>query len=211
MSTTCRVAGRSVTAEKRSSIPDEIHMFEESDRIPLDFSAFSTELTMKKYDVHIIHNNGSIHLLKFDDTFREVTSSVNINPDFSVTAWRNNTKVSIRHLLGFQWKLERWSQLENIISSVSNFPLDLSSELQSVNKIKQRLLSDNIDITKCKFLFEQFLLKSVKPKGRRYSAQSMVYSFESIFAQQILLQRTTKIHMPSSSTDITIKYWEYKH
>ena len=90
----------------------------------------------------------------------------------AVSAFHYTTRVSITDLLGFQYKLERWSQLENIINRVKNSSVSVASEVKDfVLRIED--VDDTDQSENLSFLLEQLPLMVTPSHGRRYSSRTM--------------------------------------
>lgn len=174
------IQSRRVSSAARSTKKDELDDFEISDKIPKDFKIFIESVRQRisvtdcSYrDFHVIETDNGCELLQLQN-FSSVVVRISISSDFSVIAYHKNTKVSsIRCLLGYQCKLERFSQLENIISRSKHYPLDLYQETEHhVNRLKESF--ELLDFQDADFLLEQLQLKVIPPNGRRYSAKTMV-------------------------------------
>ena len=128
-----------------------------------------------------------------------------ISSNFKVQAYRSKTKVEIRDLLSFQWKLLRWSQLEAIISRTKHFPLSSSAEITStIRSLKERLDSCDVDDDSRylhNILFEQFELSESPKNSRRYSSETMKLSTSLYLSSRNAYSHLRSIfHLPHGDT-----------
>ena len=120
-------------------------------------------------------NSSSVTIIKLNET--TVEYSVVVDQSFSVCAKKRNTVVSIRDLLGFQRKLERYSQLEAIIHRVKNASRSLKSEVRVAIDDWQNISTEsdhNPLSTKSCFLLRQLELNEVSSKGKRYTSSDIL-------------------------------------
>lgn len=200
-STSREVHQRQISAEARSRQEDELSEFERLDKIP-DYSNFVSELTERGIShVHIIRKEESVHLLSFDSTMRDIEFSVHVSSNFHVTAFHRQTKVPLRDLLGFQCKLQRWSQLENIIARTRHYELSGTSEIEHFTAKFHECSLDDTCSEAVSFILEQLSLVTVEPKGRRYSATCMMIAFEFFLSSKATYNKIRKyLAMPSLNT-----------
>ena len=102
--------------------------------------------------------------------------NITVSSDFSIRARKLTTCVAIRDLLSFGAKLERWSQLENIISRTLNCDQSKQSViLRLVQSIRKNLAAfEEFDSNRFDFILEQLELMCKEPNGRRYSGKTMM-------------------------------------
>lgn len=175
-SSTLRNTDQRLSFASRSAIPDELEQFNKADKID-NFQALvdglDRFLSSNSVKFHVLMNKDFVHLTSFsDENYLHVMYSVRITLDLGVSGYHYNTQVSVRDLLGFQCKLERWSQLENVINRIKNGTLGLSTEIKEIVKILERIL-DYCDNDTMWFLLEQLLLQTTSSHRRRYSAKAM--------------------------------------
>ena len=95
--------------------------------------------------------------------------------DVMVTCFSFNNKVSVRDLLGFSAKLERYSQLDSIITRMGSAKADLITELLNFGKFINEISEESDNFVKIRVLClcEQLeLIKSLK-HSERYSGYLM--------------------------------------
>ena len=160
----------------RSAIPDELEEFNKADKIG-DFQSLvdgiDQFLSSCSVKFHVLKETNFIHLISFsDENFLHVLYSVRITSNLGVRGYHCNTKVSVKDVLGLQCKLERWSQLDNVINMVKNGELSLPSEIKEVVKMLEKCL-DHCDNENLWFLLEQLHLLATSNHGRRYSSKTM--------------------------------------
>lgn len=113
-----------------------------------------------------------------------ITFSIFINGDKKVSAFKGNTSVSLRDVIsGFDWKLNKFSELDKVIEKVTSFPIDIHNELTKLSEILIELCNDSDDIDekvkkKVGFLLEQVKMCCVGSRGRRYSSQLIQSAIE---------------------------------
>lgn len=127
----------------------------------------------------IVDKDRIVHVMKLNTIYRKIKFCISITPNFRVTAFRRNTAVAIRDLLGMQWKLEKWSQLRAILDRVMNYQLSSKTEIKASVKELQSKLEISDDNSSCyDFLLEQLVLKVTEEHGRHYSAKTMLIATE---------------------------------
>ena len=92
--------------------------------------------------------------------------SLTIYEKFSISCYKGATKVPRNNLInGFTYKIEKYSQVVNLIEKLRNAPIDTNEELKTA-AINMRSLLDmgtaleDDEKTKVKFLVEQLVLQS---------------------------------------------------
>ena len=175
------VDSRRISFEIRSSQPDELEEFIKKDSFNsfedlLDGLKYRDEFI--KYSFQTVLDDGNLYLIKLDviQNSPEVQFYLRITKNFNVGAFRFNTAVPLRDLLGFQCRLTRFSQLDAIILRTKDYCLCPNDELKSTSKMLCSRLSDSeVD---CDFLLEQLDLLCTPSNGRRYSAKTMSISLK---------------------------------
>jgi hypothetical protein len=171
---------RKVSSTSRSEIfDDELKDFNNQDMIQGDFDAFYEKLTrssvvdFQRHRGCVMRDRDKIVILSFSEPFRDIDYSLSINSDFHITAFRSNTKLSLakfRDILGFQYRLTRWLQVDAILTRLKVADLDEEKEVNgAVEKLKETLRYMNKLSSKYEFLFDQLLLRVVPSEARRYS------------------------------------------
>lgn len=91
------------------------------------------------FNCFVVRCDDLMRLIFFDTSYDSIECSMMISSDFSIEARKRNTKVrasALQDILGFQYKLRTWSQLEAIIARVKNYSLNESQEIEAaVRKI----------------------------------------------------------------------------
>ena len=106
-----------------------------------------------------------------------------IRSDYSVEAYRSKSPISVNHILGYQHKLSRWSQLDNIITYIKNSAVDSEKE----TKFHVQAIKDiNHNTSNMEFLCDQISLALQKDTQRRYSVKTI-----HIALQQYLSNRSS--------------------
>ena len=174
--TTSRNTDNRLSLENRSAIPDELGAFNENDKInnfEKCVSGISDFLRTVPGEYHCLQSSTYVHIVSFNDSmFLQPKISIRIESRMAVSAFHYTTRVSITDLLGFQYKLERWSQLENIINRVKNSSVSVASEVKDfVLRIED--VDDTDQSENLSFLLEQLSLMVTPSHGRRYSSRTM--------------------------------------
>ena len=172
------VEKRGVTAEKRRKLDscDKNDVMIDCDKVTT-FDNFKDHKHLqdliKKYQLAYLLQVDQISLFKVNGN--EILSSVTIFSDFHIQLFHRYKKVTMRDLLGFQLKLERWSKLEAILMRLSEQGAAVDDE---INWLLQRLtmLAESMEDDKIKFLVDQMKLCVIKGQGRRYSSATIIKS-----------------------------------
>lgn len=202
-STSRNIDLRGISATARTRGEDEQPDFDARDIIREDFSCFVISLTEKfSSGLHIIEDDNCVRLLEFNSAFTDVEMNITNTNEFYVTAHRRHTKVSLRDLLGFQFKLQRWSQIENIISRTRNQALSSSSETEYlVERLRDDCCFEEDCCDSIDFMLEQLLLIIKNSKGRRYSSKCMMIAL-SLFlsSRKTYMKLREYLALPSPKT-----------
>ena len=167
---------RGTLAECRNYVSDELLDFDKSDKLHGDFNHFKKLLPEKRLPVDFIIKEDYVLLLTISDEL-QMDFVIKISSDFSVTSKRFLEKVNIPiNLLGFQRRLERWSQLENIISFVKNYETSYVNQIRSLREQAQ-ILNDSKN-SSTSILLDLIDLSESEPKGRRYNADITLVSLK---------------------------------
>ena len=143
-------------------------------------------MTFKKYSqkenlVSDLSEDNVIKLYHIQGIPPTITFSIFINGDMKVSAFKGNTSVSLRDVIsGFDWKLNKFSELDKVIEKVTSFPIDIHNELMTLSEILIELCNDSNDIDKKRvgFLLEQVKMYCVGSTGRRCSSQLIQSAIE---------------------------------
>jgi hypothetical protein len=166
---------------RRSSRPDELDSFNKADRIG-DFQSFIDGIDKfilslgSGVKLYVLREKDFVHLVSLsDENFLHTLYSVRINSNITVSGYHCTSPVSIKDILGFQYRLERWSQLEDIMLRVKHCELSFSTEVrQIVKELEQSVeVEEGENDGNVWFILEQLLLQSTSSHGRRYSARTM--------------------------------------
>ena len=136
------------------------------------------DVNLKVYAEHL-----SVYRISED---MEIMWHLKINKDMTLSACAKHQKVSMCDLLGFQHKLMRWSQLENIISRINVVPMDVHSEFSYHLAELKSLVEDS----KIHFLLEQLTLINIPSEGRRFSIKTTLTAL-----QQYIINRHAYRHL----------------
>ena len=180
---------RGICAEKRNAIPDEKEMFDQMDLLPIwsEFVPMIRESDIVKNNglcVAFEPSNNFINLIQYNDD-DDIIFSIRIYSDFSTKAIRSNTKIDINHLNGIAQRVNRWSQIEEIINRCKHQKVKLQDEINSfVSKIRQTIHTNayadtkhDIDFQRLEFIIDQ-LHHFDNVKAKKYSASVIKVSTE---------------------------------
>ena len=108
---------------------------------------------------------------------------IKINSDLSIVAKRLFQDVNPpNNLLGFQRKIQRWSQLENIINIVQHFELDFIYQVARLRETfneSEECLTSVLDIH-----VDMIELVNLEPNGRRYNSSLMIVALKIYMASK---------------------------
>ena len=101
-----------------------------------------------------------------------------IDRDFKVKAFRGSTHVNIRAMIdSFHCKLTLYSQLNDIICHLSNYPLNIQNDLKHVGEHLTKLVNDtnfdNKEKKKIAFLCNQMILHGKESGDRKHNANDI--------------------------------------
>lgn len=178
-----KIKERKIAADTRNCQPDEISVFIAKDKLPDVWSIFLSSLghqgSVSGNNLQTVVTDHGIALISFSRTL-EIIFTITISRDMKVKAKISETIVSIRDLLGFQHKLQRWSQLEAIINRVKHAVPSPKMERDALISKLKRWADD--DTTR--FLLEQLELTSAPPRSRRYSPEMLLHSLRLYIASR---------------------------
>ena len=127
----------------------------------------------------IKHNDKERKILKLSEFPCTVQYSIHIRRDFHVTCYKGNTLVPVREQLRFAANLEKYSQLNNILSKM----VDLAEELKSMSeRIGKLAMEEDLEYEQniqLEFLKDQLYLQSQAPNNRRYNPSTMNIAISS--------------------------------
>ena len=175
-----QVARRGLSLSSRNAIPDELDAFIKADKIPPVFDDFVAEIKKREFlaNFHIVCEKDRIVVFSFEE--REEYDSppgidvwIVVKRNYRVKAYKSKTSVKIRDLLGYQWELQRWSQLEAILNFVKQHELNEMQEILGHVQILRNKLRHSEIYTEVSFMLEQLELSVTKPSGRRYSPDTV--------------------------------------
>ena len=163
---------RKISLEQRGAQLDEMDAFNEKDKLPTwdEFRASIHSInSVIELQLLVQVTSSSITIVKINETTIEY--SVVIDQSLSIRAKKKNTDVNIKDLLGFQQKLERYSQLDAILNRVKNATCSMESEIRvAIDNL--RAMSATFDLhldTNSQFLLRQLELNQISSRGRRYT------------------------------------------
>ena len=116
-----------------------------------------------------------IKLCHIDGTPPSILYSINIDSQFTVKAFRGNSRVPIRYCIeSFDWKLKKFSELDKILEKIKNYTIvgdeDISHISKKIQEIANNMDADAVGREHVKFLSNQILAIFRTPHGRRYDA-----------------------------------------
>ena len=199
------VEARGVLSSERNAFPDELSSFMDMDTIPASMGEFmekcrSTSLiTDHKPVMYCDVDNFCISFIRDSVVYARVI----VNPNFSVSCFSYNTKVNIRDLLGYQCKLEKWSQLEAVICRSKSSPVNLTSELAHHSKLLRHHAGNTTsEITeKVDFLLNQLEIQGNPSRGKSYTAHQVLLAARLYFVSRTGFKQSRRfIALPYPST-----------
>ena len=110
--------------------------------------------------------------------------SIIIYEDFKVACYQEDRKITVQDIVaGFSAKLERYSQLDNIILRLRKYSPNIHDVMKSYGCKLQELLStveiDDNDMHRVQFLLEQLNIQNAKPCGNRYGNSPTIQSIHA--------------------------------
>ena len=63
-----------------------------------------------------------------------------------VTAFKGNTSIFLKDVIGFGWKLQKYSELDNIINKIRSHPVNIQSEVTKMAEMLKEISNDRDDI-----------------------------------------------------------------
>lgn len=193
-----------MSSSQRNVFPDELSSFMERDTIPTSMDEFIE----KCKSTCLITDHKPVMYCDVDNFFISfihesvVYARVIVHPNFSVSCFSYNTKVNVRDLLGYQCKLEKWSQLEAIISRTKSSPVNLTTELAHHSKLLRYHADNNSEITdKIDFLLNQLEIQGNPSRGKSYTTHQVLLAARLYFASRVGFKHSRKfIALPHPST-----------
>ena len=156
---------------------NELQVPIDHDRI-LDFKEFldkvKTCATVNKHNLFVQFSEEKVKLFMIEKI--QISMCIVVDKNMIVHAKRYNTIISLRDLLGFQWHMSRWSQLEAIVTRTKISEISIHQEVnamidQLINKCQDNAIS--IDST-LQFKLDQLKIHYTHEKGRRHSASTII-------------------------------------
>jgi hypothetical protein len=123
--------------------------------------------------VDVIKKEDRVILCEISGNPPTVSFSLTIFSNFSILCYRGSTKVSSNDLIsGFTYKIERYSQIPNILERLMKSEHNIKDECQqaarNINNIVESADRDEDERSKIKFLTDQLFLQSRNANGLRY-------------------------------------------
>ena len=126
-----------------------------------------------------------INLYCIDGTPPSIIYSISISDDMKIRAFKYNSVVNIRDgVPSLDWKIRRYSELDNIIEKIRTFPINVQTEIKhTADTLRSQCdVSDTIEIPIRKrkhFLCDQLKLCCInRDVRRRYNAERMQAAVE---------------------------------
>ena len=196
------VQRRAVDSECRAERKRQI--LAEKDKI-VDWAKLK-EYCNKLTEIMVRETNSTIELLKLDGFPPQVSFSVFIDSDFKVTAFRKHIQIPLRDVVrSFTHKLERYSELDMILTKLSEYQIPVTNLLEKCSgEIVEILHHEDVSSSQkhqLDFLSRQLLIQRSNPTGRRYCAQT-VYDALNLFLRNKNCYRQLRklIALPDSTT-----------
>ena len=107
---------------------------------------------LKKYSQKVIFvsdlsDNNVIKLHHIQVIPKAITFSIFIYGDMKVSAFKGNASVSLRNVIsGYDWKVNKFSELDKVIEKVMSFPINIHKKLSNLYEILIELCNDSDDI-----------------------------------------------------------------
>ena len=100
----------------------------------------------KQLGLSFYESENEITLSKLDWSFAELPSlryAITISKEYRVNYYKNYTKVSVRKLFGFSAKLERYSQLKNIITIIGSDESELQPKNFAISQLIRQIATND--------------------------------------------------------------------
>ena len=113
-----KVQERGISFEKHNLQDDQLNKFLLKDKIPKRFEDFINALPQhisKLFSTCPYDEGICIYMLNFSVTPPVVEVAMYVTQSFAVSVYHRHTVVQCKDILGFQCRLSRWSQLEEIL------------------------------------------------------------------------------------------------
>ena len=131
----------------------------------------------KKLPLLFTQNQDSIQLIRLEETQPEVLFSISISNDFKVCCYKKGVKVPMREILtAFSAKLEFYSEINEMITKLTEYTIDINSYLSKFSNELKELTNFDIEGSKGKridFLADQLHLNTYELQGIRYSSDTI--------------------------------------
>ena len=120
-----RIEERSVTSEKRSEVSTKSACTKDIIGSWKDLCSFCKDIPLAMEIIDEV-----IKVLKLGDSPLIIEFLISVQNDFTVKAYRGSTLINIRDLIdSFQCKLTSYSQIDEIIARLSDYPSDLQADI----------------------------------------------------------------------------------
>ena len=198
------VTVRRVSSSERNIIPDELPSFLEQDIIPSTMDTFIDECHRTALITDhkpVMYREGDDFCLAFISE-SHLYARVIVHPNFTISCYAHNTKVGVRDLLGFQCKLEKWSQLEAVISRSKVSQVDLKEEIAHGSKILRLHVDNSSEVSeKIDFLLNQMEILGQSSRGRTYTTHQVLLAARLYFASRVGFKHARQfMSLPHPST-----------
>ena len=130
---------RKISFEDRASQPDELQIFNEADQIA-DFSSLAGECISRFPALYVKSDEGKVVIFDITDASPpKVCYSVSISSSFVVNAFHGTLAIPLRDLVGFSYKLRRWSQLGEIVNRTCAYQPEEVIDSEGMHFIKSQM------------------------------------------------------------------------
>ena len=131
-----RIEERSVTSEKRSKVSTKADCTKDIIGSWKDLCSFCKDIPLAMQITDEV-----IKLLKLGDSPLIIEFLISVQKDFTVKAYQGSTLINIRDLIdSFQCKLTSYSQIDEIIACLSDYPSDLEADIGHAGEYFSKLV-----------------------------------------------------------------------
>ena len=167
-------------------LAQQIAAFEQADIVDCldDIEAYVVNQLNSQTRYDVVRNGSFLFIVSYDftDTRLTISTCISVNESLHFSVSKNGTEIESKHLTCMQYtkQLIRFSDLENLLSLISNYTVDSVTITEACDMIenyveKNDSLSD-IHRNKYHFLIEQLNLVEKPVNRRRYSTNCLIQS-----------------------------------
>ena len=131
-----RIEERSVTSEKRSEVSTKAAYTKDIISSWKDLCSFCKDIPLAMQSTGEV-----IKLVELGDSPLIIEFLISVQKDFTVKAYRGSTLINIRDVIdSFQCKLTSYSQIDEIIARLSDYPSDLQADIGHAGEYLSKLV-----------------------------------------------------------------------